>query len=284
MKISKQERAIILILLVVIILSVGIFTAVWPTYSNIEASRNSLKKTESERDELMTTLQRETTIDDEIKEAYQKGKNLADAFYPDLTTEEADTIIRKFITNFSKSDAKKALKIEGISVSGLTTETLSVSIYSEQEVTYPLKDFANTNVTQQDEEKAPASEIEKLRAYKLNNMLALAASEPVTVGCVQLSFTASAENQATLHEFIDYINKGIYDETIVDIDGKPQRKATYLTGANFVMAEASKSGSTPTTPNVDDQTSATNTPAEVPTMDFSINLYCIEPVADPFAD
>ena len=38
-----------------------------------------------------------SATEDEIKAAYEEGKNLANSFYDDLTTYEADEIMRQFI-------------------------------------------------------------------------------------------------------------------------------------------------------------------------------------------
>lgn len=279
MKISKQERTIIIIFLVVAILGVGIFMFVWPQYNSIGTNKAKLTAVKQERDELMTTLEREATIDEEIKTAYKDGKDLANGFYPDLTTYEADEVMRKFIAQQPK------LKYDGLTISALSTATLDISDFTDVEVTYPLKDFANTNVTDDEVDTTKMTDAEKVEYYKTLIRTLLSTSAPVTVGCVTVSFNVTTTDLKAMNDFIDELNKGVYDETIKSSDGTPQRKATFLTSATFYSsADALKTDSTPNAPAEDGTTNSTVTTTSSGefSMAFSVNLYCIEPVADPF--
>ncbi len=283
MKISKQERIIIVCLLVAAILGVGIFLFILPNYNNIGANNKTLAAAKEEYQELQTKLEHEATIDDEIKAAYEEGKDLANTFYDDLTTYEADEIMRQFIAK------GKDITVDGLSISPMSTETLSISVFMPTEVTYPLKDFANTVVTQDEE----AVDIESMTPRELviyakklvSTMLAL--SEPVTVGCTSVSFTASSDKLENLHAFADLLNAGVYDEKIVGADGKPQRKATYVNGVTFELSDKSSTQTTSgdkegTEANQDDQQSSSSSGSGKYSMSFNVKLYSIKPVADPF--
>lgn len=122
--------------------------------------------------------------------------------------------MRKFIAN------GKDITIDGLTISPFSTQALSVSVFSPTEVTYPLKDFANTVVETPDKEtdfsKLSTREL-VMYAKKLQATL-LAASEPVTVGSVTVAFTAHSNKLQNLHDFADLLYSGVYEK---NGDGKP---------------------------------------------------------------
>ena len=186
MKISKQERILIVVFLVAAIIGVGIFVFILPNFNKISDNNKQLASVNKQYADINKQLEHESTIDNEISQAYEDGKNLADKFFNDLTEYEADEIMRKFIAN------GKDITIDGLTISPFSTQALSVSVFSPTEVTYPLKDFANTVVETPDKEtdfsKLSTREL-VMYAKKLQATL-LAASEPVTVGSVTVAFTA----------------------------------------------------------------------------------------------
>ena len=149
MKISKQERIAIICFLVAAILGVGIFVFVLPNFNKIDTNNKQLTAVKQEYSDILKHLEHTSTIDDEISKAYEEGKNLADTFYDDLTPYEADEIMRQFIATFNKQEGKN-ITIDGLSISPFATQTLTVSVFRSSEVTYPLKEFANTVVEQPD--------------------------------------------------------------------------------------------------------------------------------------
>ena len=149
MKISKQERIAIICFLVAAILGVGIFVFVLPNFNKIDTNNKQLTAVKQEYSDILKQLEHTSTIDDEISKAYEEGKNLADTFYDDLTPYEADEIMRQFIATFNKQEGKN-ITIDGLSISPFATQTLTVSVFRSSEVTYPLKEFANTVVEQPD--------------------------------------------------------------------------------------------------------------------------------------
>ena len=171
--------------------------------------------------------------------------------------------MRKFISQ------GKDITIDGLSISPFSTQALSVSVFNPTEVTYPLKDFANTVVetpsdTQTDLSKLTPREL-VMYAKKLQATL-LAASEPVTVGSVTVSFTAHSNKLENLHNFADLLYSGVYEK-----DGKS--KAVSIASLSYQMEAGAATGGE----------SGENTSASDYTMEFSVNLLCIQPVADPFA-
>lgn len=285
MKISKQEQIIIIVLLVAAIVGVGLFVFLLPNIDKIGENNKKLEAKQTEYQGYLTELEHEKTIDDEIKAAYEEGKDLADTFYNDLTTYEADEIIRQFLANDTD------IVIDGLEISPLATESLIVSVFNETEVTYPLKDFANTVVVTEEEaiDFNTLSDREKIMYAKDFIATNLSQSQPVVVGVVNVSFTAHCEKLENLHAFVDRLYTG------VRADGE-KAKATYLAGVSYELYEKTQ------TVGVEDETSTpadnTSAPADNTTnntesdtnaddgysMDFAVKFYCIQPVADPFAN
>ena len=281
MKISKQERIAIICFLVAAILGVGIFVFVLPNFNKIDTNNKQLTAVKQEYSDILKQLEHTSTIDDEISKAYEEGKNLADTFYDDLTPYEADEIMRQFIATFNKQEGKN-ITIDGLSISPFATQTLTVSVFRSSEVTYPLKEFANTVVEQPDtdvlEEISSMNTRELVMYAKKLQATLLAASEPVTVGSITVSFTVHSKKLQDLHDFVDLLFSGKDDD-------KLPAKATYIGSVSYQMEE--KEGSTDTSDNTatDDTTSGSaGTGKDDFSMSISANLLCIKPVADPFVN
>ena len=267
MKLSKQERILIVVFLVAAIIGVGVFVFVLPNFNMIDTNNKQLATVKKEYSDILTQLEHESTIDTEISQAYEDGKNLAETFYNDLTEYEADEIMRQFIAK------GKNITVDGLTISNFTTQALSVSVFTPTEVTYPLKDFANTVVEQVSEQKdiSSMSTRELVMYAKQVTATLLAASDQVTVGSITVSFTAHSDKLQNLHDFVDLLYDGIYNDKIKGADGKPLSKATYLSSVDYQMEE--KTTST-------DESAAATKDFE---MDLSVSFLCIQPVADPFA-
>lgn len=267
MKISKQERILIVVFLVAAIIGVGVFVFVLPNFNKISANNKQLATAKQEYSNVLSQLEHESTIDTEISQAYEDGKNLAETFYSDLTEYEADEIMRQFIAK------GKNITVDGLNVSPFTTQSLSVSVFTPTEVTYPLKDFANTVVEQPDVTTDISSMSTRELVMYAKQVMAtlLAASDPVTVGSITVSFTAHSDKLQNLHDFVNLLYDGIYDDKIKGADGKALSKATYLSSVEYQMEE--KTAST-------DESAAATKDFE---MDLSVSFLCIQPVADPFA-
>lgn len=281
MKISKQEQIFIIIFIVAAIIGVGFFIFVLPNFNNIDVNNKNLDKAKKKYAELQETLKHEATIDDEIRAAYEEGKNLANSFYDDLTTYEADEIMRQFIAK------GKDITIDGLSISPFSTSTLSISTFNPTEVTYPLKDFANTVVKQeaQTQDITKMNARERMMYMKSIKAKDLASSKPVTVGSITVSFKANSDKLQNLHDFVDLLYDGIYDENIKGTDGKPQKKATYLSSVTYQMENEVKEedNAQNNTQDENNESKPSGDKSKGYSMSLSVQFFCIKPVADPFA-
>lgn len=281
MKISKQEQTFIIFFIVAAILGVGFFMYVLPNINAIDVNKNHLQSKKSEYTKMQDEIEKGANLKEQIEQAYQESKNLSASFYDDLTTYEADEIIRQFIAN------GKNITIDGLSVSPFSTSTLSISVFRPTEVTYPLKDDANTignnanEEEKEDIEKLPKRVVEEI--MKSKNATELSTSSTITIGSIDVSFTAHSDKLENLHEFVDSLNAGIYDESIKGADGKPQRKATYMKSVTFEMSKSADDNSA----NNNQTAEGADAPQQNVSSDdgygmqFTVTFYCIKPVSEP---
>jgi len=137
LNLTKIEKIIIAILVVGGILAAGIFLFVKPAYDEIGKANNALKNMQQQEDEINAKLARESTIDDEIKDAKKDAETLEGGFYPDLTTYEAVEVALEYLKECN-------LTIQSIDATPLTTTELSLEHFVEEPVLYDLKSFSQS--------------------------------------------------------------------------------------------------------------------------------------------
>lgn len=137
MNLTKVEKIIIVILVVGGILAAGIFMFVKPAFEGIEKANKSLDSMKQQEIELNEKLARESTIDDEIKDAKKEAETLEGGFYPDLTTYEAVEIALAYLEECN-------LSIDAIDASSLTTKQLNLEQLIETPVVYDLKLYSQS--------------------------------------------------------------------------------------------------------------------------------------------
>ncbi len=135
MNLGKVEKIIIAVLVVGAIIGFGIFLFIVPSYNKIGVAEKRYNALVTEQQEIYQKLERENTIDSEIKEAKKSAQKLEGSFYPDLTTYEATEITLAYLK-------KCNLITNGISVESLSTEDLTLYSYEDVEVNYTLKQYS----------------------------------------------------------------------------------------------------------------------------------------------
>lgn len=234
MKLSKQERIAVLVIAVIIILGVGIFLFIVPKFEAIGASNESLATKQQELSDAQARAATMEQLGNDVIEAYNEGRNIADMFFEEMQPYEADAAVRDFIdyckntevTNDAGEVIKKKLNItvDSLTIGTPATSTLSVSFFSEPTVTYDLKTYA----TQGEE----ATE-EELAAQQREALMQEALATAQTVGSIEASFTVSALDEDELMAFIDAVNEYQKEE-----DGGTLRKALRVTtGLNRTYAD-----------------------------------------------
>lgn len=309
MKLSKQERIAVLIIAVVIILGLGIFLFIVPKFEAIGTSSASLINKQLE---LQTDIDRAATKDqlgEDVINAYNDGRNIADMFFEEMQPYEADEEVRNFIQYCNDNGVKVA--VDSMSINSPSVSTLGVTFYTESEVTYDLKTYATQGQNESEEKLAEENRTAILQAN-------LASTQ--TVGSIDVSFTVTVLSDEDMLKFVDIINnynkqeesgavrkamrltsgysftdaevEKKYSEYIDDITKKSSSEASKLlakeTGKNVggTNADAADTAADTTADNADNNTDNKNdktTSFEDNTrqMSVSLTLYSIERMADP---
>lgn len=221
MKLSKQERIATIVILILVILGVGIFVFIKPAFEGLGTTQKNLDNKKAEYNAAVEKAGRKAGLRTEIEAAYEKGEHLADMFFPELASYEADAAMRKFL-----AQCKANVVVEALEVEEPTTAILSPYFSVSEEVAYELKTYANQG--------AEPDEAEARRLARLADLqVALGSSQ--TIGASNVSFTVSAIDRDELLKFADEVNNYIVKE-----NGKDTRKALILNGMSFECPEIEK--------------------------------------------
>ncbi len=211
MKLSKQERIGALIIIIIIILGLGAWLFVKPKIEDISTSRKSLEAKKQEYNAAVEQQQRKAPLRDQIIEAYQNGEHMADMFFPEMTSYEADAAFREFL---SQCTAK--VIVQDLTVGEPGTATLGTQFFTPAEVSYDLKTYATQGIEIDEQTAAKNARRDVLRAALGNSQ---------TIGASQVQFTVSAIDRDELVKFMDEVNSYFKDE-----NGNSVRKAIKVNG------------------------------------------------------
>lgn len=221
MKLSKQERIATIIVLILVILGVGIFVFIKPAIDGLSSTQKNLDNKQAEYNADVEKASRKTTLRTQIEDAYAEGEHLADMFFPELASYEADEAMRKFL-----AQCKANIVVEQLSVEEPTTASLSPYFGVSKDVAYELKTYATRG--------AEADEAEEKRLSRLAELQAALGSAQ-TIGASTVSFSVTAIDREELLKFADEVNNYIIKE-----NGKDTRKAIILNGMAFKCPEIEK--------------------------------------------
>lgn len=211
MRLSKQERIGAIIIAVILILGLGGWLLVRPQIQTIIATSAALASKQAEYDGDVEKANRKEPLKDEIIKAYETGEHMADMFFPELASYEADKAFRAFL---EQCTAK--VVVETLGVGNPTTVTLGKNFYVSPEVEYDLKTYATQGI------ELPADYAAMIaRQTKLSDAL----GDVQTIGASQVSFTVSAVDRDELIKFVDEVNSYVLNES-----GSATRKAVKVNG------------------------------------------------------
>lgn len=218
MKLSKQERIGLMVIVAVIILVVGIFMFIKPQFDAIGTTTMNLDNKKQEYDAAVAKQATKAPLREQIEKAYEEGEHMADMFFPELTSYQADAATREFL-----SQCKSKVLVEQLTVSEPTTETLGITFPEQAEVTYDLKTYATQG-----------ADADPQLTAQLNRQMTLAQllGDAQTIGCSKVDFTVSAIDQDELMKFADEVNEYMKDE-----NGTKTRKAMMLSGITLEYKE-----------------------------------------------
>ena len=221
MKLSKQERIATIIVLLLVILGVGIFVFIMPAIDGLNSTQKNLENKQAEYNADLEKQGKKAGLRTEIEKAYSDGEHLADMFFPELTSYEADAAMRAFL---AQCDAN--VIVEQLEVDEPTTSMLAPYFSVSNEVVYELKSYATQGADVDEDE---ARRIERL------SQLQAALGSAQTIGASTVSFTVSAIDRDELLKFADEVNNYIVKE-----NGENTRKAIILNGMSFECPEVEK--------------------------------------------
>lgn len=216
MKLSKQERIAAIVVIVLIVIVAGVFMFIKPNIETIIATKNTLTTKENE---FKAAEEKAATKDDlkkQVLDAYNEGKNMADMFFPEMTSYELDNEFRTFLQKV-KDNGKANVLVEDMRVSEPGTVGLSTTVYGKSSVQYALKDYVNQGKT---------PEVDNNLARQV--LIQAALGDPQTIGASTVSFTAKTITQEDMLAFVDEINNYMKEE-----NGKEIRKAISTTSIEF---------------------------------------------------
>ncbi len=214
MKLSKQERIGAVIITVIVIILVGIFVFIKPRFEAIGTARMSYENKQAELTAAQEKAATKNDLRESVYDAYEDGMHLADTFFSEMNTYEADEEFRNLLSQCTAN-----VIIESLSVSEPTAETIAPEFYKEKEVTYALKTYATGNLEPTEEE---------LAAAKREEMLINALGAGQEVGAITVKFEVTALDQDELIKFCDEVNNYCKNE-----EGNQVRKACKLDGFVF---------------------------------------------------
>lgn len=304
MKLSSMEKIILAVFLAIVIIAVGVFLLILPEYNKIEPNTQALAAAQAEREELYNTLAREATIDQEIKDALDDANKFSLNFYEDMTTHEADVLIREILeaTNMST---------DSLTIGDFTTSTLTISDYIETVVNYPLKDYATGNASSDESADNSASEggaaaydlqydesgniiipDEFKEAYPVdtlqNYLIAVLSTKSQTLGAITLNFTVEGTRGDFL-AFLDYVaglEKATYINSTAISYTTTEAQEEENNGGNGGNEQGEEEQPAPAAANPDNNN--TNNVIHLGDRDeisvpVSITFFCAEPLSEEVA-
>lgn len=204
-----------MVIVILLILVAGVFLFIKPNIETIAETKATLddKKEEYNSDEAKAATKDD--LKKQILTAYDEGKNMADMFFPDLTTYQADDELRAFLDTCESN-----ILVEDVTIDQPQAVILSANMYEHNEITYALKEYVNQGVTSNIEETDPG--------YARQVLIQKYLGTPQTIGSISIEFTAKAIEKEDLLKFADEINNYQKQE-----NGKAIRKAMALDSLSF---------------------------------------------------
>lgn len=215
MKLSKQERIAVIVIAILVILVVGVFVFIKPNIETINATKATLETKNKELSDAKTKAATKDGLREQILAAYDKGKNTADMFYPEMKSYEVDNEVRAFL-----EQCETEVLVESLTVSQPQTASLSTSVFVPSSVSYALKDYVNQGVT---------TDITKIDPNLIRQVAIRAAlGDAQNIGASTATFNINAETKVALLSFAVEVNDYVKDQ-----NGKETRMAVSINNIAF---------------------------------------------------
>jgi len=147
---SKNEQIVIFVLTFLVIAVAGTIFFVMPSRSAV----NSNKTLRADKQAQLHQLQEDYStgkvdqLEAEVTEAYNTGNSVSVSFYEEMSEYQADRVLRNFLKDVKDpyTDYKDSANIDtdNLVLTGLATETFALNMFVPPEITYPIKDMAQS--------------------------------------------------------------------------------------------------------------------------------------------
>lgn len=134
---NKRERVLVFLLLAVVILFGGFNFLIKPAMNSLTEAQNRLEVKKAEFDTVQMLVTRKTSVIAENEELETRIKIATEEFFPELTIDK----IQYFFTEQAR---KTDVTISSINMSTPTTTSITDSVIGESEISYGLKNTANS--------------------------------------------------------------------------------------------------------------------------------------------
>ena len=287
MKLTNKEMIFLAVFLSIAIMIAGAFVFVLPEYEAIEPNKSSLQAARDERDRIYSSLAREGTIDQEIQDAIDQANKLSLSFYDDMTTYEADVLVREILeaTNMTA---------DSLSINSFAAVNLTVSDYVETVISYPLKEYSGYRSDEIDIAAYPISYDEEgkiiipdvyLEKYGEEQALteyltALLSTQSQTVGAITVTFTING-TRGNFLSFLNYVaalDRATYiNSTTIAYTGMVSASSTNESNASSAEEEGEEGEEAVTNAPAESTEQLLDGNAEI-SAPISMTFYCIAPM------
>jgi hypothetical protein len=199
MKLGYRDRIVILIAIIAIIVGLGIFVFIKPKWEKLNNNKETLETLNTEWDAKLLEFDRIPARQDNIKERYSQGNQIAQEFTDEMDSVQLENFLRDKFVNNDKFTEDKVKLTDTLSVSDISTSSVNYYYYVPNIVTYPLYEYADLD-----------GSLAKDAAAKLldSNILSARSSQTVGSGSATMKFVINREDtMELLNQINDYAAK-----------------------------------------------------------------------------
>lgn len=143
MKFGYRDRIILLIACVIIIFCIGIFLFIKPKWEALDKNQKALDTKQNEWSQTLESFKSIPGRQKTILSKYEKGKEIAAEFTPEMNSVELDKFLQEKFMNTDIHVAHNVRAKGAVSVTDQGTSSISYYYYTPNFVTYPLFEAAD---------------------------------------------------------------------------------------------------------------------------------------------
>lgn len=207
MKFGYRDRIVLLIVVIVLIFSIGIFAIIRPTWEKLNTNKEIRKNLESEWTQKLHEFDMIPKRQEIINQKYDEGTKLAAEFTPEMSSVELGKFLQEKFINNDKFREDKVEVIDSCKISDKSTTSLNYYYYTPSIVTYPLYEYADL-----DGSLAKAAE-EKMKEA---NLLGARAAQTIGSSASSIQLKINREDTMALLDAISKYAKDNHDTMMIE--------------------------------------------------------------------